>query len=92
MIAKRCLVSGRVQGVFYRASTKEQARSRGIVGYAKNLADGRVEVLAVGASADVDALVAWLREGPPTARVAHVEVENVPMAELADFPVEFLTR
>ena len=47
-IARRCLVAGRVQGVFYRASTRARAESLGVTGYARNLADGRVEVLACG--------------------------------------------
>ena len=48
MIARRCHVSGRVQGVYFRASTWERARELGVTGYAKNLPDGRVEVLACG--------------------------------------------
>jgi acylphosphatase len=70
---RRWLVSGRVQGVFFRASTVEQARALGLRGYARNLADGRVEVLADGDAAALDRLEAWLRRGPPLARVDAVQ-------------------
>ncbi|NKZ39735.1 MULTISPECIES: acylphosphatase [Oleiagrimonas] len=73
MTAARFLVSGRVQGVFYRASTREQALRLGLSGSAVNLADGRVEVIAEGAPDAIDALERWLHEGPPAARVEQVE-------------------
>lgn len=66
------MISGRVQGVFYRASTREQALALGLGGYAKNLPDGRVEVLACGSASAIDALETWLRQGPPGARVEAV--------------------
>jgi acylphosphatase len=66
------LVRGRVQGVFFRASTRAQAQALGLRGYAKNLADGSVEVLACGAEAALDQLQSWLRQGPPAARVDEV--------------------
>jgi acylphosphatase len=71
--AARFLVSGRVQGVCFRASTREQALALGIEGHAINLPDGRVEVLAVGDAAAVDALERWLWQGPAAARVDAVE-------------------
>lgn len=73
MTAARFLVSGRVQGVFYRASTREQALRLGLSGSAVNLADGRVEVIAEGAPEAIDALERWLHEGPSAARVDQVE-------------------
>jgi acylphosphatase len=73
-------VSGRVQGVYYRASTASQARRLGVTGYARNLADGRVEVLACGEPEAVDALCAWLWKGPPAARVSDVRVEDADCA------------
>ena len=73
MSAARFVVSGKVQGVFFRASTREQALKLGLRGYAKNLADGRVEVLAAGDEAALDELTAWLRQGPPRARVDELE-------------------
>ena len=73
MAAARFLVSGKVQGVFFRASTREQARKLGLCGHAINLADGRVEVVVEGAGEAVEALASWLRNGPPMARVDSVE-------------------
>lgn len=76
VIARRCFVSGRVQGVFYRASTRQKATELGVdCGYAINLDDGRVEVLAVGRAEAVQALIDWLWVGPPSARVTGVVVE-----------------
>lgn len=69
MAAARFIVRGKVQGVFFRASTREQALKLGLRGHAENLADGSVEVLAIGESDAIDALEAWLRIGPPKARV-----------------------
>jgi acylphosphatase len=65
-------VSGRVQGVFFRASTKDVATDLNLTGYAINLPDGDVEVLACGASIAIDQLLQWLRQGPPTASVTGV--------------------
>lgn len=72
--AIHCLVSGRVQGVCFRASAQDQARELGVNGWARNLRDGRVEVLASGPTEAVDAFREWLDTGPPAARVDHVEV------------------
>ncbi|MBU6246969.1 MAG: acylphosphatase [Xanthomonadaceae bacterium] len=72
MATARFLVSGRVQGVFYRASTRERALALDLDGIARNLPDGRVEVIACGAPAAIDALEQWLRRGPPAARVEQV--------------------
>ena len=73
MAAARFLVSGRVQGVWFRASTRDQAVPLGLRGYARNLPDGNVEVLAVGDEAAIEELAAWLRQGPPQARVDDLE-------------------
>ena len=61
MAVMRCFVSGRVQGVFFRASTRDKARQLGLAGRASNLPDGRVEVIASGPEADLAALRRWLR-------------------------------
>ena len=73
MAAARFLVSGVVQGVFYRASTRTQARQLGLTGHARNLPDGRVEVIAHGEPDALDALERWLWQGPPAAEVEGVE-------------------
>jgi acylphosphatase len=92
IIARRCYVSGRVQGVFYRASTRERALELGCRGYARNLPDGRVEVLAVGADDAVLALIKWLWQGPPAAHVTDVAVSDVDPGTLTDLPNAFGTR
>ena len=87
-VAARFLVRGKVQGVFFRASTREQARELGLRGHARNLADGRVEVLAAGASESVAALGRWLEHGPPQARVDEVQQEDAdPQACGSDFRI-----
>lgn len=90
-VCVRCVVSGRVQGVWFRASTRDQALRLGISGHAVNLPDGRVEVLACGTGAAVDALCDWLWVGPPAADVSRVEVEDVSLETLGQPPAEFKT-
>lgn len=71
---QRCyFISGRVQGVWFRESTRRKALELGLTGSATNLADGRVEVLAEGPEAILDELAEWLQDGPPMARVTDVE-------------------
>jgi len=72
MPCAKFLVRGRVQGVFFRASTRTQAQALGLGGYAKNLADGSVEVLACGTEDALNRLQSWLEQGPPAARVDDV--------------------
>ena len=74
-VGRHCLVSGRVQGVVFRASTRDEARRLGVSGTVRNLADGRVEVWAYGAPEPVAALCEWLRSGPSHARVDAVQCE-----------------
>lgn len=83
LVCRRFLVSGRVQGVFYRASTVREARRLGLSGSAKNLADGRVEVVASGVCSKVEELAAWLASGPPMAKVTDVVAQEL---ECADQP------
>jgi acylphosphatase len=72
MECARFIVSGKVQGVFFRASARDQAQRLDLSGYAKNLADGSVEVIACGEAANLDALQRWLQTGPAAARVDSV--------------------
>ena len=71
--AERALVRGRVQGVGFRFHAAERARALGLVGWVRNLPDGRVEVLAQGAPESLDAFAVWLARGPAHARVEGVE-------------------
>ena len=84
----RFLVSGKVQGVCFRAATRDEALRLGLRGHARNLPDGRVEVLAAGDSALIDRLAAWLRHGPPHARVDRVARSPADPGEAgADFSI-----
>lgn len=89
MKCKRAWISGRVQGVAFRACTRAQAEALGLRGYARNLPDGSVEVLACGDEQALDALLRWLQHGPPAARVDSVRSEDAP-AE--DCPPGFRVR
>ncbi len=91
LMAKRFYITGRVQGVFFRASTQAKADELEMTGYAHNLADGRVEVLAVGTPAAVEALSRWLWTGPPGAQVENVAAQFVTMDELSEIPNDFST-
>jgi acylphosphatase len=77
----RCLISGRVQGVFFRAATRNKAVELGLQGRARNLTDGRVEVIACGPEDRLSRLQDWLWEGPTHARVVDVVCEAAPEAE-----------
>jgi acylphosphatase len=87
MPCRRFVVSGRVQGVWFRASTRQQAEQLGLSGHAVNLPDGRVEVVACGSEAAVEALAAWLWRGPELASVTDVAVEDLGLQQLSGFSV-----
>ena len=76
MIARKCLVSGRVQGVFYRATAARRGQELGLRDHARNLADGRVEVVVAGPPEQVSEFVAWLWVGSSGARVTGVTIEE----------------
>lgn len=82
---KKYFITGRVQGVFFRANTQEQAQLWGITGYAKNLDDGRVEVLACGEEQALQKMEQWLHHGPDYAIVDGVEREACSTVELSGF-------
>lgn len=75
----RAIVSGRVQGVSYRASTASEARRIGVVGWVRNRADGTVELEVEGTPEQVAALLAWCEHGPPAAKVTNLAVEDLPV-------------
>lgn len=74
--ASKAIVAGRVQGVFYRASTRNKAQSLQLNGYAKNLPDGTVEVLAIGDQSNIDSLLKWLWTGSAASKVRDVTIFN----------------
>ena len=73
-VRAHAIITGKVQGVFFRMETQRAARNRGVTGWVRNKMDGSVEAVFEGAEADVKATLAWCQEGPSHARVSHVDV------------------
>lgn len=86
-IARRVVVTGRVQGVFFRHSTVREAQRRGVAGWVANRSDGSVEAHFEGDPEAVEALVAFARRGPRGAEVRRVDVTDAPVEGLAEFSV-----
>ena len=86
-ICKRAVVSGRVQGVFFRHATQQQALALGIKGWVRNLPSGEVECLLCGEEEMVEKLCAWLHQGPPAANVTQVKIESTAWEEHEDFTI-----
>lgn len=82
---RRFLVTGRVQGVFFRVSARDVARNLSLTGCAMNLPDGSVEVIACGPSDAIDKLASWLHEGPRMASVSGVDAEAIEFREFDGF-------
>lgn len=83
------IVSGKVQGVYYRKFTQENATRLGLVGFARNLPDGRVEVVAEGSRTALEELIRLLRQGPAFARVEDVDVRwSSPSGAFPDFGIK----
>ena len=85
-IARRLLVTGRVQGVGFRFAFADEARERRLRGWVRNRRDGSVEAIVAGPAADVEAVIAWAHRGPPAARVGFVSVEIVE-GDFTDFDI-----
>jgi acylphosphatase len=83
----RLLISGEVQGVYFRDTCRRMAAQRGVSGWVRNLRDGRVEAVFEGAEDAVDTMVAWARRGPSSARVADVAVHLEPPQGLTGFAI-----
>lgn len=81
----RCVVKGKVQGVFFRANARRQAEQLDITGSARNLPDGTVEVVACGEIEAIEKLRAWLRQGPPSAEVSGIASEVIAVQEFPGF-------
>lgn len=73
-VRAHAIITGRVQGVFFRVETQRAARSYGVNGWVRNKMDGSVEAVLEGEEADVKGTLAWCQKGPPHARVSHVDV------------------
>jgi acylphosphatase len=84
---KRVVVHGRVQGVFFRDSTRQRAEAAGVSGWVTNRPDGAVEAVFEGGAEAVESLVRWMREGPRSAAVERVEVSEEDPEGLRDFDV-----
>jgi acylphosphatase len=84
-VRRRVLVSGRVQGVFFRDSCARQANQSGVTGWIRNNPDGRVEAAFEGEPEAVDRMVAWCRHGPPRAVVTGIEIKDEPVNGEARF-------
>jgi len=82
MVTRQIRVSGRVQGVGYRAALQAQARRAGVAGWVRNRADGSVEALVHGPADAVEAVIAWARRGPPGSLVADVQITPADAREL----------
>ena len=83
-------ISGRVQGVFFRAETQRAAQGFNLTGWVRNMADGRVEALFEGADENVDKMIAWCHIGPPAARVEKVLIEEETYTgEFHDFSIKY---
>ncbi len=87
MISKRCTVSGKVQGVWYRGATRDKALELGLTGRAINCPDGTVEVLVTGPEERVNMLCNWLWEGPPMSRVDNVRYDDIEAVSMIGFHI-----
>lgn len=81
-------VSGKVQGVFYRQSTRDKAQELGITGTVKNLPNGNVHIMASGTNEQLTQLVTWCKQGPPRAIVSSVDVEKLTPHAFVGFTVQ----
>lgn len=87
-ICLQIYVSGRVQGVFYRREASQQAKSLNITGWAKNLEDGRVEVMICGEEENIKKMEQWLKMGPRNAEVTDIQIEKLSFQSFSGFEVK----
>lgn len=86
-VAKHCIISGRVQGVYFRQGTQLEAQKHKVTGWVKNLPSGQVECQLFGERAAVEAVCQWLHKGPLVAKVKAVEIKDIPWQEYAAFDI-----
>lgn len=90
-IRRRVFISGLVQGVAFRAYTRQAAQHIGVTGWVRNLPDGRVEAVIEGQEPQVEQMINWCRKGSPASRVDHVEIsDESPTNEFPDFDISFV--
>ncbi|HEX4875864.1 MAG TPA: acylphosphatase [Chitinophagaceae bacterium] len=82
------IVTGKVQGVWYRQGTREKAISLGITGVVRNEPDGSVFIIATGTDAQLEDFISWCRQGPPRAQVNNLEVKDLPLQHFDKFVIE----
>ena len=82
-----CLISGKVQNVWFRANTQKEAKKLGLTGWVRNLPDGRVEAMICGPQAQIETLKTWLRHGPERAEVTDLQCEERPWQTFDGFDV-----
>jgi acylphosphatase len=87
-VARRVIVDGRVQGVFFRDTCRREAAACDVAGWVRNRSDGRVEAVFEGSPDAVEAMVAWCRQGPPSARVDALEIYDEPPTGASGFRAE----
>ena len=88
MISVHVFISGQVQGVFFRAHTKEKAEELNLAGWVKNLPDGRVEAVFEGEQDQINKMLVWCYQGSPTSQVDQVDIRNEKPQSLKGFKIE----
>ena len=88
-VGRRIVVKGKVQGVFYRASTQREAKLLGIVGEVRNLSNGDVEIKAYGTKESIDKLVLWCNSGPQLSKVDKVHIYEIAFEDLKEFKISY---
>lgn len=87
LVTYSIIVSGKVQGVFYRQSTREKATTIGITGSVENLSNGEVKIIATGTKEQIETLIQWCRQGPPKAIVTSIEITELPLQSFGQFSI-----
>ena len=88
MLTVSITISGKVQGVWYRQSAKEQAQQLGITGQVRNEPDGSVYIIATGTKEKMDQFINWCKKGPPKARVTNIDFKELPLQQFTHFTIE----